>query len=276
MSIALCTIVLNEMEWLPKLWEQHRGWPGLKAWVFVEGADENYTKANPSMVRDGLSVDGTTEFLESICGDGRVVYARNQGSDKCAMRNACLRLLNHDPPDFYLNLDADEFYMKADQPKVEARMRWSAGQGYDGTIFRYRHLWRPPSMPDWSPFAWEVRGGFWAIPHCHGWRWQEGMRHDGNHMNPSYGGQPPRMVNLARDSDAPQCVHMAFASELKGRRAKHAYYVGRGEGVTDHRGWYVESRAAWETWLPGAPLPRGAQVLPYEGPIPEVFDAKSS
>ena len=37
--IALATLALNEMEWLPLLWEQHRAWPGMVRWVFVEAAD---------------------------------------------------------------------------------------------------------------------------------------------------------------------------------------------------------------------------------------------
>ena len=49
MRIVLATLLLNEMEWLPKLYEQHKDWPGLCGWVFVEAADRVYANVNPEV-----------------------------------------------------------------------------------------------------------------------------------------------------------------------------------------------------------------------------------
>ena len=67
MSIVLSTLCLNEMEWLDKLYAQHKDWVGLEKWIFVESADRVYAETNPDMVSSsGLSVDGTTEFLREL------------------------------------------------------------------------------------------------------------------------------------------------------------------------------------------------------------------
>jgi len=50
MSVLIGTICLNEMQWLPMLYEQHRYWPDLEKWVFVEGADRVYQQTNPELV----------------------------------------------------------------------------------------------------------------------------------------------------------------------------------------------------------------------------------
>ncbi len=58
MKVCLCTLILNEMEWLPRFWVQHQRWPGLVRHIFVEAADAVYATANPDMVSaDGLSID---------------------------------------------------------------------------------------------------------------------------------------------------------------------------------------------------------------------------
>ena len=75
-TVALCTLCLNEMEWLARLYEQHRNWPGLLKWVFVEAADVVYAKTNPDMVTSfGLSVDGTSDYLRNLSReDSRIVW----------------------------------------------------------------------------------------------------------------------------------------------------------------------------------------------------------
>ena len=35
MRIMLATMCLNEMQWLPFLFKQHKDWPGLVSWTFV-------------------------------------------------------------------------------------------------------------------------------------------------------------------------------------------------------------------------------------------------
>ncbi len=71
MKIALVTLALNEMEWIPRLWQQHKDWPELAAWVFVEAADREYARANPGMTTpEGFSIDGTMSFLGRLAHDG--------------------------------------------------------------------------------------------------------------------------------------------------------------------------------------------------------------
>ena len=74
----------------------------------------------------------------------------------------------------------------------------------------------------------------------------------------------------------PECIHLGYASSQENRRAKADYYKARGEGseggrIGRKRSMYVSCRDAHLGWKPGDTLPHGAQVLPYEGPVPEVF-----
>lgn len=283
LTVFLGTLVLNELEWLPQLYAQHKDWPGLLRWVFVEAADRAYAAANPDMVSaDGLSVDGTTEWLEELAkADDRVThikhgFTRDQdvAQGKCQARNRYLELTNLVRPDVVITLDADEFYTQDHQLSIADQFRSNSLNKYLGLIFLRREVWRPPSCTHLPLFSQEVVGGFWAIPCCHWWRWQPGMAYAGNHNNPKQAdGRAMPMVRLDRgpQMDLPQMVHLGFAATAKTRLAKNRYYQERGEGVTDHRRWYVDSRSAWRDWLPGALLPAGASVIPYKGPVPGVF-----
>jgi len=284
-TVVLCTLVLNEMEWLPKLYEQHKDWPGMLQWIFVEAADRVYAETNPELVSaEGLSVDGTSEFLGRLAiGNVQVTYipfGLTESSDpaqgKCAARTVYLQEADKYEPDFLWVLDADEFYTKRDQKRIMEVMDVYR-RARSAFCFKHRHPWHPPSVRHLPWNSYEVRGGFWDIPLCRGWRWERGLVYESNHNTP----QAPdgRMLDgLMKRFDGragyPECVHMAFAADVASRHAKHAYYAARGEGRVDFRGWYVKSRTAYETWKPGDVLPRGAQVVPYSGVIPEAFRVK--
>lgn len=283
-TILIGTLCLNEMEWLPRLYEQHKDWPGLVRWVFVESADRVYAEANPDLVSPaGLSVDGTSEFLRDLATrDPRVTYIpfgvsshRWASQGKCKARNEYLRVANElsPSPSFVFVLDADEFYTREDQRRVVEVMA-NSHQWYTAFRFRQREIWRPASIADQPLLQFEVVGGFWEMVHTRGWRFVRGMRYRNNHNYP----ENTRCISLAHPMvraedklDKPHCVHLAFASLARMRAAKNAYYVARGEGKADRRGAYVEARAAFETWQPGDVLPGGAEVVPYTGPVPEVF-----
>lgn len=278
--VMLATLCLNELEWLPRLWAQHRDWPGLVNWTFVEGADEEYAKANPSMVSfDGLSRDGTTAFLSGL-RDDRVVTVHpglarvgDAAQNKVLLRDAYLRVAADVKPDVIVVIDADEFYTKADQARIPSLM-----MGYpdsDSFIFHRREIWWPPSLREQRcpMMRWEVKGGFWDIPCCHWWRWRPGMLYKTNHNTPEVDGRAltARCKRFDHKPGMPQMVHMGFAAARREREAKNRYYASRGEATDPRRSWYVESRAAWERWIPGGPLPRGARVVEYSGPVPECF-----
>ncbi len=281
MRIVLATLVLNEMQWLPQLYEQHKDWLGLVKWVFVEAADRMYAEVNPGRVSHfGLSVDGTTEFLRELEDrDHLVEYVPhgfstdpNPAQGKCAARSRYLQCAESVEPDFIGVLDADEFYAKRDQSLVNATL--AANPRPTGFVFRHREVWRPPSCAKLPLFSQEAIDGFWAIPYCRWWRWKPGLRYARNHNTPEDAdgiGQDRALARYDRVPRAPQMVHLGFASSLASREAKHRYYQARGEGKEDKRGWYVSSRRAWERWRVGMPLPRGARVVPYSGPIPECF-----
>lgn len=288
MSVLLATLCLNEMEHLPRLYAQHRGWPGLTKWVFVEAADRVYAETSPELVSgEGLSVDGTTEYLAGLAvADPRVIHVRhgftghdNPAQGKCAARNRYLDVAEEARPNFIVVVDADEYYPSSSQERIEAIV--SRADGYGGFFFKQRHIWHPPSIADDPLFSWEVVKGYWQVPHCRVWRWVKGMRYNNNHNTPdgppigsflpSLGRNKARYDLQRQASALPVCIHLGFASCLKNRIAKHRYYAARGEGRVDKRLWYVQCRAAFETWKRGDSLPHGAQVIPYDGPIPEVF-----
>lgn len=282
MSIVLCTLALNEMEWLPSLYEQHSDWPDLAAWIFVESADRMYARANPGLVSpEGLSTDGTSAYLDRLAeSDPRVRYipygfcgGPDPAQGKCEARQQYLDAAERYTPQFLFVLDADEFYTHADQRQVNERLLTESHR-YTAFLFRQREIWRPPSIAHEPLFQYEVMGGYWDVRHKRGWRWSRGLKYDGDHNTPRDASGvllSKHMARYDRKEGAPQCVHLGFASSGRMRAAKNAYYVERGEGVTDHRKMYVTCRAAFETWRPHDPLPHGARVRAYEGPIPEVF-----
>lgn len=331
MRVMLATICLNEMEWLPKLVEQHRDWPGLVNWTFVEGCDPEYARANPDFVdRFGLSKDGATDFLLSnCCGTANKMYHVPQGNStggdvypadqyKCLLRNQYLNHVEHFKPDFIVQLDADEFYTKEDQQRINdlAMFYFYPGSPITSIMLRQRHIWRPPSIcprcegtgsilspipqcepsrsyhhdcPDcdgsdigYTPlFSQEVIGGYWQVPHTRIWKYIPGMRHVRNHNWPEVDGRYLTSGMARIDLDPPhvprpQCVHLGYASSSRNRKAKADYYLARGEGseggrVGRKRSMYVDCRDAHLNWKPGDVLPHGARVLPYDGPVPEVF-----
>ena len=279
MSIVIGTLCLNEMEWLPKLYEQHKDWPGLIKWVFVEAADAMYAQANPEMVSpQGLSVDGTTEYLEELeAVDSRVIHVKygitshpNPAQGKCAARQAYLDVANSLGPELVLTLDADEFYCQDTQRDLMSTILPAVK---DGFTIRYRNIWHPPVLVNDPLFSYEAVGKFWGVLVCKLWKWSPGMSYRGNHNSPTVRSRTLNR-NLKRlDATDPhlQFIHMGFASSMATRTAKNRYYVERGEGRTDHRGSYVKSRAAFEHWSPGMPLPNGDKIVDYTGPIPECF-----
>lgn len=277
--IALATLCLNEDEWIERNYLQHKNWPGLCTWIFVEGADYVYKGCNPEMVScDGLSIDSTSRLLGEIAvRDDRIRYIpygvagsaiSNPAQNKCILRNAYLSALEkmaeqQGAPDYLIVIDADEFWPKKSQELVtKVATAFPKHTAFD---FCRREIWRPPNTKC-GLFDLEVTGGYWSIPHTRVWRWQPGLTY---HEHNTPGTLHKKLVQLGRAVGVEYC-HMGFTS-MRGRAAKHRYYETRGEGKTDHRGWYVECRRAWETWERGDTLPHGARVIPYSGPVPEIF-----
>lgn len=275
MTVALTTICLNEMEWLPKLYEQHKDWPDMSLWVFVESADVVYARTNPSMVNEkGLSVDGTGGFLRELSlRDPRVVYVpfgytkhdTDESLGKVAARQRCLdEVAKRDYLQHVVILDADEFYMRKDQATINQLMR-ETNTTYH--CFGFTHIWHPPSLHKEPLFSREIKGGFWKMDHMKGFRWVKGMQYRDCHQHPRH---PDGDGSMTRHG-YPRCVHMAFASEAVKRYAKHAYYEKRGERTDPSRARYCAQRRLFSCWYPDDPLPHGVEVIHYDGPIPEAF-----
>lgn len=162
MRVMLATIALNEEEWLPKLIQQHRNWPGLCGWVFVEGADQCYADTNPGMVtKHGMSTDRTTEILHNLCtanmpGGNDFFHIRhgfasigcNRDQNKCVLRNMYLDQVDKLQPNFIVVLDADEFYTRDDQLKINelCEEHFRPGATATAIMLKQRHIWRPSSV----------------------------------------------------------------------------------------------------------------------------------
>ena len=280
--ILLATLCLNEIEWLPRLVQQHLVWPNLVQWVIVEAADEVYAKTNPTMVtHDGLSVDGTTEYLSELEATYpdlithiKFGFTGHQEPDqgKCSARNAYMKVADDIQPDFVFVLDADEFYTFEHQKSINSIVQNS--QAYDSFCFPHIHPWRPPSIAAESIFKWQITGGLWNIAFVRGWRWEPSLRYRANHnylVRPDGTSLRDNILNNSesRSSSMPCCVHTAFTSLLKTRQAKHRYYEARGEGTTDDRQKFVDCRRFFEEWQPDSELPDGIKISPYTGPKPE-------
>lgn len=277
MRIALCTLCLNEEEFLSRSYEQHKNWPDLAAWIFVEAADVKYAEANPQLVTpEGLSVDRTGEFLDSIF-DRRVrvdhygwMRDHNVALSKTIGRDRYLAALEEVQPDFFVVIDADEFYTHEDQLRINETVARAPGNTL-GWRFVQRHLWRPPAIEGDPRFDLEVTGGYWNVPHIRVFRWVKGLRYRTDHNWPIAPGY--RVLNNFYEGTRldPQCIHLGFTRAGRERKATNNYYRQRGEGRGDGRGAYVQCRGAWETWRPGMKLPRGVRVREYDGPVPECW-----
>lgn len=308
MRVQLCSILLNEEEWLERHYAQHKNWPGLINWTFVEGADVNYGAANPGMTTpDGLSVDRTSSLLHRIASTDPRVSVIQHGwmrhslpdQSKCEGRNRYLDNASNFKPDILITTDIDEFYTREDQQRINdicaSRIYYGsegASTQWDSWMFRQRHIWHPPGLNEYDMagettnplFSQEVVGGYWQVPHTRVWRYIPGMRHVRNHNWPEVNGRYLTEKMLRCDlmpegfgmNRIPECVHLGYASSSRSRKAKHAYYKARGEGqeggrLGRKRSMYLDCRDAYEKWVPGASLPHGASVIEYNGPIPEVF-----
>lgn len=298
-GVMLATLCLNEQEWLPRLYEQHKAWPGLLRWIFVEACDVSFNDANPGCATaDGLSTDGTTEFLQNLIQkDPRVTHVRYGWADhadpalrKIGPRNAYWQLAAAVQPEVVVVLDADEFYVHADQPRVLQLVRRRDQATFDSWTLPKREIWRPPSIADRPLLELEVTEGFWKIPCCHWFRWSPGVGHrdchntpqrpDGTYINDKINTLHDREwiapdSPKAREFYLPQMLHLGYASAVGTRRAKAAYYSQRGEAADKLRRWYVESRESWFSWKPGDVLPHEAKVITYVGPVPEILMGKA-
>ena len=286
MSVCLATLCLNEMEWLPRLYKQHRHWPSLKKWVFVESADRVYAETNPTKVTSkGLSIDGTSEYLEGLAKhDPRIVYIpfgfsehpTDEAQNKCVCRQAYLDEIEQHHPELFVVVDADEFYPQ--QYQQGTNLLVAGNPSYNAFVMKHREVWRPPAISHFPLFRSEVVGGFWDVLYCRTWRWEPHLQYVDDHNTPQCGTR--KLTDSLRRPvpGDPYFVHLGFTSKADSRSAKHNYYVARGEGRTDHRQMYVDSRASYLTWHPitNPKLPGGAQVIPYRGLIPEVFQDEGS
>jgi hypothetical protein len=288
MKIQLCTLVLNEIEWLEKNYNQHKNWPNLDYWVFVESADVVYAQTNPGMVTsEGLSTDGTSTFLQELENrDERVVYIphgfckhEDKAQGKCEARNRYLDVAEECKPDYIVQIDCDEFWPYESQKSIE---EWLTSDIHKWSFsFQHREIWHPPALCDEPLFKYEISGGFWDILYCRAFKYIDGMTYRDNHNTPvTNRGQvltekikDHRKYRLLNNHfKPPQYVHMGFACSVKNRVAKNEYYRQRGEMYDSKRSWYTESRAYFESWKPGEKLPKDVQVIEYKGPIPECFE----
>jgi hypothetical protein len=287
MRIALATIALNEEEFVAAQLSQHCDWPGLEAWIWVEGACSLYADRNPEAVNAaGLSVDGTTGLLAAAEVNGYIHHLRfgiandrsgalepTMGAEKAKLRNAYCGMLDYlGDFDALIVIDADEFYTRSDQ--VEINRIVQASPAYDRFQFRQRHLWRPPSIAGSPRAALEVVGGYWSVPHLRVWRWRRGGRYTHDHNHVMFPGDTwPNSARTSLRHPGPQCVHLGFARDGEHRARTNAYYVHRGEGREQgfNRSMYTNCRASWEAWQPGSGLPHGARVEDYDGPVPAVW-----
>ena len=277
MRVAMGLICLNEEEFLWDFYTQHCGWPSLVRMVLVHGADRLYGTANPSMVTgDGFSIDRTAEILQEIAAiDSRVTVIRHgwmhhvkPDQGKCDGRNRYLEVMEAERPDIVVTQDADEFVTRADQQAINDKV--ARIPELNAFRFAQRHAWRPASIAHLPYFTYEVVNGYWKVPHCRVWRWKPGMRHRDDHNTPRDGHGALLTDRLyVGDHGDPEVIHLGFARSAVNRLATNKFYEARGEVVSRPK--HVECRRAFADWQPGQKLPQGAKVIPWTGPVPEVF-----
>jgi hypothetical protein len=165
LPVHFLTIVLNGMPFLPRILETFRQLPFRWHWHVVEGVaeldfDTAWSKASGGHVptwahKDGLSVDGTSEFLDRMAAEesGRVTIYRNEGRKpflgKIDMVNR--PVTNISEPCLLWQVDADELWTASQleaaraaflrDPRRNAARYWSWYFVGPGLVTSTRHCY---------------------------------------------------------------------------------------------------------------------------------------
>ena len=110
MKLVIFTIVKNGMPWITMHYPIFRQLTVPWEWHVIEGTAlaENCTSWCNTL-RPGLSDDGTSEYLDSIAFDPRVIISRSESwHGKISMVNEALRFLNESC--VLLEADSDELW----------------------------------------------------------------------------------------------------------------------------------------------------------------------
>jgi hypothetical protein len=149
-----------------------------------------------------LSIDGTTEYLDSIKQHRRVtLYRRTQWDGKTEMVNAPLSGLNGDGLVF--QIDSDELWTKAQIERVHECM---GNPSLTRARFRCRYFFGP-DIAITSVGTYGNRGDEWTRV----WRWKSGQLFE-KHEPPIMSGDSGNTLDL-RDDDSMVFQHYAYATE---------------------------------------------------------------
>ncbi len=183
MKIHFVTIVLDGMPWLPCHLPVFNTLNCDWDWSVVEGVANNVKCTRwCKPLNPRLSIDGTTEYLDSIKSHKRVkVYQRQQWDGKIEMVNAPLREIKE--PGLVIEIDSDEIW-RADQIEKIVKM-FEACQDIDVAQFKCRYF----VGPDIIITSENTYGNRFGVEWFRAWRWTPGQLFETH--------EPPGMIGCA-------------------------------------------------------------------------------
>lgn len=238
--------------------------------IVVEGVVEDYARENPTLHKEGHSIDGTLDLIEQypdyankieVVKIEDVYSNREFWKNKNEMQNEIAKRID---TELYLKVDADELWKESDIEFV--RRRFMAKR--DVTVM-YMQRWH-----FWKNLKTVAIGGQWDSAEPRAWRWNKDFRHP---MNDKKGfnyfvDKDGKKVN----EDNYKCdrlmmrmhYHLGYCRDDEHIIGKIRYYAGRGieRNVKDR----------YTDWKPGqvtnSTHPDGTTAVEFVGRLPIALD----
>lgn len=264
-KVIICMIAINEEQFIEANLKHIYDWDCCHEIIIVEGAVEKYPSQNINL--DGSSKDRTVEIIKNFPDpQNKIKLIQGKWKNKEEQRSQYATRVTGD---YMFVIDVDEFYTKKDLEILKQEMIDNPN------VLQFRFA-RPLGIVHfWHGLERRVVGGYWDVPHQRIYKYIKGMKYIDNHNHPTLPLPDGRRMDQIKDvgtfiETKVICYHLGFARNFQQVRDKQNFYYNRGEKET--RPMYSECREAWFSWKPGMALPHGARVIPYNGPMPEVFE----
>lgn len=240
--LVLFTLLKDYQLWLSELLEQHRDFPNVIRWVFVERVpEEGRFSISQKLIREELRrLDSRVSYLQSLDDPYDEPKEQIRKAKNLALDEVELTAMTHHVKYIY-QLNPDEFLTRYDQMGVVDALRRACAK-YLCCLFRHRHIYRPNAWCEQGIFKKEIGGRpSGSLLQLRAFKYVKGMRYTTSHFWPSTPGgilYTNRLKRYDTRGNTPEIINLS--------------HVDRGELLEES-------------------LPRSETVIPYTGSVPEVF-----
>jgi hypothetical protein len=237
--------------------------------IIVEGVVEDYARANPSLHKDGHSIDETLEYIKDKsldpCNKIEVVSKKNGlFKDKNEMQNEIAKRIK---TELYIKVDADEVWKTSGLEYI--RRLFDSTKDLTIAKIGYHHFWKG--------FKAVAVGGQWdsLVPRI--WRWGPKFRHPSqkggfNFFNDEKGNRVGKPLYREVGILEKLVYHLGYCRGNEHISGKISYYKSRG----------IEKRVNdnYSNWKEGMPTssthPNGTTAIEFKGKLPIILDEEFS